>query len=89
MDCRFLFTAHRLLMVYNCTRFHEKMLNGIRRTDGHTDGGHHIIRPVFDGCIKIFNYCGTNNFKVSTNDRVQTSSTGKPVEDLLQAVKQI
>ena len=51
------------MMVYICTKFHEKILNGIRimertqkvngRTDGCPDGGHDIIRPVFDGRIKI------------------------------------
>ena len=43
-------------MVYNCTKFHENILNGIsvmERTDGRTDGGHDIIRPVFDGRIKM------------------------------------
>ena len=54
------------MMIYICTKFHENILNGIRvmertrnvngRTDGRpdrrTDGGHEIIRPVFDGRIK-------------------------------------
>ena len=54
------------MMLYICTKFHENILNGIRglertqkvngRTDGQTDrrtdGGHDIIRPVFDGRIK-------------------------------------
>ena len=57
-----MFPAHRLMMVYICTKFHENILNGIRvmertrkvngRTDRQTDGGHDIIRPVFDGRIK-------------------------------------
>ena len=54
-------------MVYICTKFHENILNGIRvmeqtrkvngRTDGRpdrrTDRGHDIIRPVFDGRMKM------------------------------------
>ena len=50
------------MMVYICTKFHENILNGIRvmertrkvngRTDGRTDEGHGMIRPVFDGRIK-------------------------------------
>ena len=57
-----MFSAHCLMMVYICTKFHENILNGIRvmertrkvngRTDRRTDGGHDIIRPVFDGRIK-------------------------------------
>ena len=57
MEYKFLFSAHRLIMVYICTTFHENILNGIRviertpkvngRTDGRTDG-HDIIRPVFE-----------------------------------------
>ena len=57
------------MMVYICTKFHENIVNGIRvmertrkvngRTDGRpdrrTDGGHDIIRPVFNGRI-ISNY---------------------------------
>ena len=57
-----MFFAHRLMMVYICTKVHENILNGIRvmertrkvngrmdvRTDRRTDGGHDIIRPVFD-----------------------------------------
>ena len=30
MECRFLFSAHCLMMVYICTKFHENILNGIR-----------------------------------------------------------
>ena len=51
------------MMVYICTKFHENILNGISvikrtrkvnvRTDGRTDGRYDIIRPVFDGRIKI------------------------------------
>ena len=51
------------MMDYICTKFHENILNGIRvmertqkvngRTDGRTYGGHDIIRPIFDGRIKI------------------------------------
>ena len=51
------------MMVYICTKFHENILNGIRvmeltrkvngRTDRQTDGRHDIIRPIFDGHIKI------------------------------------
>ena len=53
-----MFSAHRLMIVYICTKFHENILNGIRvmertrkvnrRTDGQTDErtdeGHNIIR---------------------------------------------
>ena len=58
----FLLTAHRLIMVYICTEFHENILNGIRvteptrtvngRRDRRMDGGKDIIRPVFDGRIE-------------------------------------
>ena len=55
------------MMVYICIKFHENILNGIRvvertrkvngqtdrQTDRRTDGGHDIIRPVFDGRIKL------------------------------------
>ena len=54
------------MMVYICTKFHENILNGVRvmertrkvngrtdrRMDRRTDGGHDIIRPVFDGRIE-------------------------------------
>ena len=30
VECRFLFSAHCLIMVYICTKFHENILNGIR-----------------------------------------------------------
>ena len=50
------------MMVYICTLLRENILYGIRvmertrkvngRTDRWTDGGHNIIRPVFDGHIK-------------------------------------
>ena len=57
MELRFLFSAHRLMTVYICTKFHENILNGIRvmertrKVDGWTDGwtdrradgGHDII----------------------------------------------
>ena len=48
VELLFLFSAHRLIMVNICTKFHENILNGIRvmertrkingRTDGQTDG---------------------------------------------------
>ena len=52
------------MMVYICTKIHENIMNGIRgmerarkitdgQKDGWTDGGHDIIRPVFDGRIKM------------------------------------
>ena len=55
------------MMIYICTKFHENILNGIRvmertrkvngrmdrQTDRPTDGWHDIIRPVFDGHLKI------------------------------------
>ena len=57
VELRFLFSAHRPMMVYICTKFHENILNGIRvmeptrkingRKDERTDGGHDILRPVF------------------------------------------
>ena len=63
VECRFLFSAHRLMMVYICTKFHENILNCIRvmegtlkvngQTDVQTDRGHNIIQPVFDGHIII------------------------------------
>ena len=65
VECLYLFSAYCLMMVYICTKFQENILNGIRvmeqtrkvngRTDGQrrTDGGHDIIRPVFDGRIII------------------------------------
>ena len=28
MECRSLFSAYRLIMVYNCTKFHENIVNG-------------------------------------------------------------
>ena len=50
-------------MVYISFKFHENILNNIRvqertrkvngRTDERTDGGQNIIRPVFDGRIKV------------------------------------
>ena len=50
------------MMVYICKKFHENILIGIRkmerrrkvngRADRWTDGGHHIMRSVFDGRIK-------------------------------------
>ena len=54
------------MMVYICIKCHENILNGItamertrkdnartdRLTDGRADGGHDIIRLVFDGRIK-------------------------------------
>ena len=30
MECHFLFSAHRLMMVYICTEFHENIFNAIR-----------------------------------------------------------
>ena len=30
MELRFLFSAHRLMVVYICTKFHENILNGIK-----------------------------------------------------------
>ena len=30
MELRFLFSAHRLIMVYICTKFHENILHGIK-----------------------------------------------------------
>ena len=30
MELQFLFSAHRLMMVYICTKFHENILNGIK-----------------------------------------------------------
>ena len=30
MELGFLFSAHRLMMVYICTKFHENILNGYR-----------------------------------------------------------
>ena len=49
------------MMVYICIKFHENNLNSIRvmeqnvngQTDRRTDGGQDIIRPVFDGRIKM------------------------------------
>ena len=47
------------MMVSICTKFHENILNGIRvmertrKFNERTDGGHDIIRPVFDGRIII------------------------------------
>ena len=47
------------MMVYIRTKFHENILDGIRvmertrKVIGRTDGGHDIIRHVFDGRIKI------------------------------------
>ena len=47
------------MMIYICTKFHENILNGIRvmertrKVNRRTDGGHDIIRPVFDGRIKM------------------------------------
>ena len=55
------------MMVYICSKFHENILNDIRvmertltvngrmdgRMDRQMDGGHDIIRPVFDRCIKM------------------------------------
>ena len=41
VECRFLFSAHRLMMAYICTKFLENILNGIRFMEGHeklTDG---------------------------------------------------
>ena len=52
MELEFLFFAHRLMMVYICTKFHENILNSIRVME-RTDGGHDIIRPVFDGRIRM------------------------------------
>ena len=57
VELQFLFSGHRLIMVYICTMFHENILNGIRvmeRTqkvnkwtdrwmDGQMDGGNDII----------------------------------------------
>ena len=43
MELWFLFSAHRLMMVYICTKFHENILNGIRvmertrKVNGRTD----------------------------------------------------
>ena len=51
------------MMVYICTKFHENILSGIRvmertrkvngRMDRRTNGGHDIIRLVFDGRINM------------------------------------
>ena len=56
------------MMDYICTKFHENILNDIRvmertrkvkrRTDGRTDGGHDIVRPVFGGRIKFRRFYG-------------------------------
>ena len=45
------------MMVYICTKFHENILEryqsyGADTKSYWTDGGHDIIRPVFDGRIK-------------------------------------
>ena len=59
MELRFLFSAHFLIMVNICTKFLENILNGIivmertRKVNGRTDGGHDIIRPEFDGRVKM------------------------------------
>ena len=43
VECRFLFSAHRLMMVYIFTKFHENILNGnrlmerTRKVNGRTD----------------------------------------------------
>ena len=73
VECRFLFSAHRLMTVYICTKFHENIMNGIRviertrkvngRTDRRTDGRHDIIRPVFDGRMKM-----QSSIRVQHND---------------------
>ena len=59
VECWFLFSAHRLTMVYICAKFRENILNDNRVMEQHekltnrqTDGGHDIIRSVFDGRIK-------------------------------------
>ena len=48
MELRFLFSAHRLMVVYICTKFHENILNGIKvRADmifmGKISKGHNSI----------------------------------------------
>ena len=59
VEFQFLFSAHRLMMVYICTKFHENILNGIRvmeltrKVNGWTDIRHDIIQPVLDGRIKM------------------------------------
>ena len=30
VELRFLFSAHRLMMIYICTKFHENILDGIK-----------------------------------------------------------
>ena len=62
------------MIVYICTKFHENILNGIRvmertrksngRTDGRADGGHDILRPVFDGRIRIGNYENSKQYLI-------------------------
>ena len=69
VECRSMFPAHRLIMIYICTKFHENTLNGSKvmerirkvngQTDRQTDGGHDIIRPVFGGRIKTIQHSKT------------------------------
>ena len=66
-----MYCAHRRMIIYICTMFHENILNDVRvmertrnvngRTDRQMDGGHDIIRPVFDERIKTLN----KGFKIS------------------------
>ena len=49
------------MMVYICTKFQENILNG-KIVMEWTDGGHDIIRPVFDGRIKMDD-CMISGFK--------------------------
>ena len=77
VEVRFFSSTHCLMVVHISTKFHENILNGIRvikrtqRVNGWTDGGHDIIRPVFDGRIKS---------KMIGNDEelIQSDSTSHP-----------
>ena len=58
-----MFSAHHLIIVYVCTKFHEHILNGIRvtertrtdrvRIDGRTDGGHDKYDPSSTGISQV------------------------------------
>ena len=49
MELGFLFSAHRLMMVYICTKFHENILDGYRANTIYTakiSKGHNSVENV-------------------------------------------
>ena len=95
MECRFLFCAHHLMMVYICTKFHENILNGIRvvertqkvnrRTDGcpdrQTEGrrARHNTTHLRQAYKKVPIYCWVDLVFQYSDDETQSRFSDLPV----------